>query len=192
MRSNQSKRSPSTTTSGPLIGGIRVDGRRSVANRGGCSRSCGVDGDELTRVLEFRIQPPPADSLALSGFLLRSSKSPGFPPVWGLSAGSVVGRDAQGPAISRRGAVLSLSGDIPVVATENRIRDGADAAMGYPRFAMLDLLKLLTGLLVELFRSHAAREAETAFLRQRPAQTVGRIASVAWLGGLHRHYVRMA
>jgi hypothetical protein len=53
------------------------------------------------------------------------------------------------------------------VATENRIRDGADAAMGYPRFAMLDLLKLLSGLLVGLFRSHAAREAETAFLRQQ-------------------------
>src|SRR5215467_5946040 len=54
-----------------------------------------------------------------------------------------------------------------VVATENRIRDGADAAMGYPRFGMLDLLKLLSGLLVGLFRSHAAREAETAFLRQQ-------------------------
>src|SRR5215472_17233426 len=39
--------------------------------------------------------------------------------------------------------------------------------MGYPRFGMLDLLKLLTGLLVGLFRSHAAREAETAFLRQQ-------------------------
>ena len=39
--------------------------------------------------------------------------------------------------------------------------------MGYPRFAMLDLLKLLSGLLVGLFRSHAAREAETAFLRQQ-------------------------
>src|SRR5262249_18378226 len=26
----------------------------------------------------------------------------------------------------------------------------------------------------------------------RPAQTVGRIAPVTWLGGLHRHYVRMA
>src|SRR5262245_36226961 len=32
---------------------------------------------------------------------------------------------------------------------------------------MLDLLKLLSGLLVGLFRSHAAREAETAFLRQQ-------------------------
>ena len=56
------------------------------------------------------------------------------------------------------------------MATENRIRDGADAAdaaMGYPRFAMLDLLKLLSGLLVGLFRSPAAREAETAFLRQQ-------------------------
>jgi hypothetical protein len=39
--------------------------------------------------------------------------------------------------------------------------------MGYSRFGMLDLLKLLSGLLVGLFRSHAAREAETAFLRQQ-------------------------
>ena len=39
--------------------------------------------------------------------------------------------------------------------------------MGYPRFAMLDLLKLLRGLLVGLFRSHAAREVETAFIRQQ-------------------------
>src|SRR5215469_9505996 len=38
---------------------------------------------------------------------------------------------------------------------------------GYPRFGMLDLLKLLGGLLVGLFRSHAAREAETALLRQQ-------------------------
>ena len=53
------------------------------------------------------------------------------------------------------------------VATENRIRAGADAAMGYSRFGMLDLLKLLSGLLVGVFRSHAAREAETAFLRQQ-------------------------
>src|SRR5215471_15413229 len=44
------------------------------------------------------------------------------------------------------------------VATDNQIRAGADAAMGYPRFGMLDLLKLLSGLLVGLFRSHAARE----------------------------------
>jgi hypothetical protein len=32
---------------------------------------------------------------------------------------------------------------------------------------MFDLLKLLSGLLVGLFRSQAAREAETAFLRQQ-------------------------
>ena len=49
------------------------------------------------------------------------------------------------------------------VATENRIRDGADAAMGYPRFGMLDLLKPLSGLLVGLFRSPAAREAKRHF-----------------------------
>ena len=53
------------------------------------------------------------------------------------------------------------------VATENRIRAGADAAMGYLRFGMIDLLKLLGGLLVGVFRSHAAREAEMAFLRQQ-------------------------
>ena len=53
------------------------------------------------------------------------------------------------------------------MATENRIRDGADAAMTYPLFGMIDLLKLLGGLLVEVFRSHAAHEAETAFLRQQ-------------------------
>ena len=56
--------------------------------------------------------------------------------------------------------------DVSPVATENRIRAGADAAMGYPRFGMIDLLKLLGGLLVGLFRSHAAREAEMAFLRR--------------------------
>src|SRR5690348_6977867 len=53
------------------------------------------------------------------------------------------------------------------VAAENRIRAGADAAMGYPRFGMIDLLKLLGGLLLGLFRSRAAREAELAFLRQQ-------------------------
>src|SRR5215471_9180831 len=53
------------------------------------------------------------------------------------------------------------------MATENRIRAGADAAMGYLRFGMIDLFKLLGGLLVGLFRSRAAREAEVAFLRQQ-------------------------
>ena len=42
------------------------------------------------------------------------------------------------------------------VATENRIRDGADAAMVYPRFGMLDLLKLLSGLLVGAGRTRSA------------------------------------
>jgi hypothetical protein len=31
--------------------------------------------------------------------------------------------------------------------------------MGYPRFGMIDFLKLLGGLLVDVFGSHAAREA---------------------------------
>src|SRR6516165_3672188 len=43
----------------------------------------------------------------------------------------------------------------------------ADAAMGYPHFGMIDLLKRLGGSLVGVFRSHAAREAEMAFLRQQ-------------------------
>jgi hypothetical protein len=43
-----------------------------------------------------------------------------------------------------------LSG--PAVPTENYIRDGADAAMGYPRFGMIDLLKLPGGFLVGLFQ----------------------------------------
>jgi hypothetical protein len=53
------------------------------------------------------------------------------------------------------------------VATENPIRAGADAAMGYLGAGMIDLLKLLGGFLVGLFRSQAAREAEMAFLRQQ-------------------------
>jgi hypothetical protein len=53
------------------------------------------------------------------------------------------------------------------VATENHIPAGAYAAIGYSRFGMIDLLKLLGGLLAGAFRSHAAREAELAFLRQQ-------------------------
>src|SRR5215471_13920804 len=70
-------------------------------------------------------------------------------------------------AVDALPAAASALCDNTPVATENRIRAGADAAMGYPRFGMFDLLKLLGGLLVGLFRSHAAREAETAFLRQQ-------------------------
>jgi transposase InsO family protein len=39
-------------------------------------------------------------------------------------------------------------------------------------------------------RTHHALNKDTPL--HRPAQTVGRIASVTWLGGLHRHYVRIA
>ena len=45
---------------------------------------------------------------------------------------------------SGRRETEAVDPDYDPVATENRIRDGADAAMGYPRFAMLDLLKLLS------------------------------------------------
>ena len=56
----------------------------------------------------------------------------------------------------RRCSQLGSPGRQAPAATENRIRDGADAAMGYPRFGMLDLLKLLGGLLVGLFNRHVA------------------------------------
>src|SRR4051794_570709 len=39
-------------------------------------------------------------------------------------------------------------------------------------------------------RTHLALDKDSPL--HRPAQTIGRIASVTWLGGLHRHYVRMA
>src|SRR5499433_3503947 len=39
-------------------------------------------------------------------------------------------------------------------------------------------------------RTHLALDKDTPL--HRPVQTVGRIASVTWLGGLHRYYVRMA
>ena len=39
-------------------------------------------------------------------------------------------------------------------------------------------------------RTHLALGKDTPL--HRPAQTVGRIASVTWLGGLHRYYVRTA
>ena len=53
------------------------------------------------------------------------------------------------------------------VSAENLIRSGIDAAMSYPRAGMLDLLKLLGGFLVGLFRSRSVREAEVAFLRHQ-------------------------
>src|SRR6516164_5753808 len=39
-------------------------------------------------------------------------------------------------------------------------------------------------------RTHLALDKDTPL--HRPAQTVGRIASVTWLGGLHRYYARTA
>ena len=39
-------------------------------------------------------------------------------------------------------------------------------------------------------RTHLALDKDTPL--HRPVQTLGRIASVTWLGGLHRHYARMA
>ena len=39
-------------------------------------------------------------------------------------------------------------------------------------------------------RTHLALDNDAPF--HRPAQTIGRIVSVGWLGGLHHQYVRMA
>ena len=83
---------------------------------------------------------------------------------WRWKSRRRVGRPAVPADI--RDLVRTISRENPV-ATENLIRAGADAAMGYPRFGMIDFLKLLGGLLVGLFRSRAAREAEMAFLRQQ-------------------------
>jgi hypothetical protein len=114
MRSNQSKRSPSTMTSGPLIAGIRVDGRRSVANRVAVRVLAASTGTNSRANWNFESSSLQRRVRLSPDFSFPCRKSPGFPPVCGLSAGSVVGRDAQGSATSRRAAVLSLSGDIPV------------------------------------------------------------------------------
>jgi hypothetical protein len=39
--------------------------------------------------------------------------------------------------------------------------------MGYPRAGMIDFLRLAGAALIGLFRSHASRETEMAFLRQQ-------------------------
>ena len=90
-------------------------GRSEICGKpGGCCRSCGVDGDELTRVLEFRIQFPPADSPSLSGFRVRSRAKPGFSAIMRPFREAVVSRDAQSPAASGRAALVSLSNHISV------------------------------------------------------------------------------
>ena len=120
-------------------------------------------------------------------------------------------------ALSRK---LHPAGPSPnPVATENRIRDGADAVMGYPRFGMLDLLKLLGGLLVGLFPRYLIRDRDTSYgaavtrrlqamgIRDRPItprspwqnghveRLIGSIRRECLnhvVVGLHRHYVRTA
>src|SRR6516165_1821307 len=66
-RSRHGRRAP---RGAPLHGGRQQQIRGSVPSLG-------------ARVLEVRIHLPPADSPSLSGFRLRSWKSPGFPPVLG-------------------------------------------------------------------------------------------------------------
>jgi hypothetical protein len=61
-----------------------------------------------------RIQSPPADSPCLAGFPPPPLEKPGFSAVLAAIRGGSVGRDAQSPATSRRGGVMSLSVDIPV------------------------------------------------------------------------------
>jgi hypothetical protein len=53
-----------------------------------------------------------------------------------------------------------------VVATENLIRAGPDASMGYSAIEMVDVLWLIGGF-VRLFRSYAAREAEIIFVNKQ-------------------------
>jgi transposase InsO family protein len=53
------------------------------------------------------------------------------------------------------------------------------------RYLLADYLSYYNGV-----RTHLALDKDAPL--HRPVQTIGRIASVSWLGGLHRQYVRMA
>jgi transposase InsO family protein len=55
----------------------------------------------------------------------------------------------------------------------------------HPRDLLANYLTYYNGV-----RTHLAPDKDAPF--HRPAQTIGRIASVCWLGGLHDQYVRMA
>src|SRR6516164_8821100 len=66
------------------------------------------------RVLEVRIQSPPADSPSLAGFLLTVSKSRQLPRRAQARPGGTAGRDAPGSSTSRQLPVMSLSDPIPV------------------------------------------------------------------------------
>src|SRR5215472_12270937 len=60
--------------------------------------------------------------------------------------------------LARRAAERRARRVIPTCGYRKSHPAGADAVMGYSRFGMIDLLKLLGGLLVGLFRSRAARD----------------------------------
>ena len=62
----------------------------------------------------------------------------GLKLVW-LDGSEVTQVQLRGSLQVALGLVLPLSSSTLPVATEHRIRAGADAAMGYPRFGMLDL-----------------------------------------------------
>jgi hypothetical protein len=62
--------------------------------------------------------------------------------------------------------ILTVEG-LRVDPAENLIRACADLTMRYLRVGVFDLVELLDGWLVGLFRAYAAREAEIAFLRQQ-------------------------
>src|SRR5215471_7703077 len=92
--------------------------RRLLSRAGICRSGAQIGGrvEDLAGLREpmVRIHLPPADSPSLSGFPPPLLEKPRFSAIVAAVRGGSVGRDAQSPATSRRGEVVSLSDDIPV------------------------------------------------------------------------------
>src|SRR6516225_7311696 len=108
----------------------------------------------------------------------RLHQSTSGPSVWNVIAMDPAQLERYGRALSGKPFSWPLEGRVfqlsPNLATRLPLwlPKIASGLAQLPRWAtliagMIDLLKLLGGLLVGVFRSHAAREAEMAFLRQQ-------------------------
>jgi hypothetical protein len=106
--------------------GVRADRRSPMRIDSGFIEPfnfAAVGARQLTsraRVLEVRIQSPPADSPSLAGFLIPVSKSGLLPRRARSRPGGTAGRDTQGPSTSRQLPVTSLSSLIPVPRCRRR------------------------------------------------------------------------
>ena len=105
-----------------------------------------------------------------------------------------------GAAVSRRLRAMGIR-DRPITPRSPRQNGHVERLIGSIRGECLDHVVVLgerhlRHLLANYaayyneVRTHLALDKDTPF--HRPLQTVGRIASVTWLGGLHRYYVRTA